>query len=529
MRTHGRTTVLLFVCFQALYALTSSGNAFRVPDEFEVYFQTEHLVDAGDLSVPQTLIIRQPRIVNGRVVGSEPIFYGKFGVDHRPYAPYGPFVAFLAIPHHLVARAVAALAGVKRAPLPGGIPWVFLVGGLTTLFTATGAALAVAGFHRAALGLGAPPRTALALSLLLGGATVIWVYGVSFYCEGWQAAMMIWAAALLIEARGGARSATAYVAIAAGLLTLVGLTKVTGMVFTPAFVLAALADRTVQPRTRLQVAATLSAGIALAVVLHLIWNAYRFGTPLDFGYDASETVPHMPPQLFRIADIPRGLVMNLITPGKGLLIWAPPLWLAAASARAFARRQPAAAFGVAVTGAIGLIFFAAYLFPEAGYSHGPRTLVPIVPLLLLPAIARPIEERSRAAVYACAALGFSIALAATSVSFLEDQGLGEDLGAGARLAYYERIDPPPGRAWNRYRLTYVPFLRTLRSGTWPSGDAVGHGLDWFPHHLARARRELPGGSAIPGWLIWAIPAFWLAVLGAGAAGLWGQISIFSDR
>src|SRR5436305_14921610 len=120
MRTHGRTTVLLFVCFQALYALTSSGNAFRVPDEFEVYFQTEHLVDAGDLSVPQTLLIRQPRIVNGRVVGSEPIFYGKFGVDHRPYAPYGPFVAFLAIPHHLLARLVAAIAGVTRAPLPGG-------------------------------------------------------------------------------------------------------------------------------------------------------------------------------------------------------------------------------------------------------------------------------------------------------------------------------------------------------------------------------------------------------------------------
>src|SRR6478672_9769109 len=141
MRTHGRTTVLLFVCFQALYALTSSGNAFRVPDEFEVYFQTEHLVDAGDLSVPQTLIIRQPRIVNGRVVGSEPIFYGKFGVDHRPYAPYGPFVAFLAIPHHLAARAVARIAGIPRLPLPQGIPWVFVVGGLTTLFTATGAAL----------------------------------------------------------------------------------------------------------------------------------------------------------------------------------------------------------------------------------------------------------------------------------------------------------------------------------------------------------------------------------------------------
>jgi hypothetical protein len=342
---------------------------------------------------------------------------------------------------------------------------------------------------------------------------------VSFYCEGWQAAMLVWAAVLLLEARAGAPRPDVRVAGAALLLTLVGLTKVTGMIFTPAFVLAVLADRTVAPKYRLQTAVALAAGIALAVALHLTWNAYRFGLPFDFGYDASETVPHMPPVLFRLADVPRGLVMSLITPGKGLLVWAPPLLLALASARAFWRREPAVALGVALAGATGLIFFAAYLFPEAGYSHGPRTLVPIVPLLLLPAIAIPIEQRSHAAIVACAAVGFTIALLATSVSFLEDQGIGEDLGAGAALAYYERIDPPPGRAWNRYRLAYIPFVRTLSSGQWPAGDAVGHGLDYLPHHLARARRELPGGAAIPFWLVWAMPAFWLAVLAAAAAAL----------
>ena len=519
MPPHRRTTVLLFVFFQALYALTSSGNAFRVPDEFEVYFQTEHLVDTGDLSVPQTLAIKQPTVVNGRVVGSAPIFYGKFGIDHRPYAPYGPFVAVLAVPHHLVARAVAWLAGVPRLPLPDGIPWVFLVGGLTTLFTATGAALAVAGFHRAAIALETPPRTALVFSLLLGGATVLWVYGVSFYCEGWQAAMIIWAAALLVEARADSSHADIRVAAAALLLTLAGLTKVTGLIFTPAFVLAALAEPRAPSRDRWRVAVALAAGIGLAVVLHLTWNAYRFGQPFDFGYDASETVPQMPPHLFRLADVPRGLVMSLITPGKGLLVWAPVLLLAAASAREFWRREPAVALGVGLTLTVGLLFFAAYLFPEAGYSHGPRTLVPIVPLLLLPALARRIEQRSRAALVLCAAVGCTVALLATSVSFLEDQGIGEDLGAGAALAYYERIVPPPGRAWNRYRLKYVPFVRTLSSGLWPAGDAVGHGLDWFPHHLSRARSEIPGGQAIPFWLVWVMPAFWLTLLAAAAAAL----------
>jgi hypothetical protein len=89
MRSHGRTTFLLFVFFQALYALTSSGNTFRVPDEFEVYFQVEHLVDAGDLSVPQTLTIRSG--------SGESIFFGKVGIDRKPYAPYGPLAAVLAL------------------------------------------------------------------------------------------------------------------------------------------------------------------------------------------------------------------------------------------------------------------------------------------------------------------------------------------------------------------------------------------------------------------------------------------------
>src|SRR5260370_24828270 len=100
MTDQRRVTVWVFLFFQALYALTSSGNAFRVPDEFEVYFQTEHLVDAGNIAVPQALAIRQPVIVNGQVIGTQPIFFGKIGTDGQPYAPYGPLAAYLAVPHH---------------------------------------------------------------------------------------------------------------------------------------------------------------------------------------------------------------------------------------------------------------------------------------------------------------------------------------------------------------------------------------------------------------------------------------------
>src|SRR5262245_17906374 len=235
-------TLLLFLLFQSLYGLTSSGNVFRAPDEFETYFQTEHLVDSGDLSVPQTLAIKQRRIQGGRVVGEEPVFFGTFGVDGKPYAPYGPLMAVLAVPHHLAGRLVASVAGVGRRPLPGGIAWLMVVGGITMLATATAAALAVAGFHRAAIAAGAGDRNALVLALLLGGATVLWTYGTNFFSEAFQAAAFAWAAALLLERDSGKNA----VAAASLLLAIAGLTKVTGLVFAPAFVVAVLAERRVE-------------------------------------------------------------------------------------------------------------------------------------------------------------------------------------------------------------------------------------------------------------------------------------------
>ena len=102
---------------------------------------------------------------------------------------------------------------------------------------------------------------------------------------------------------------------------------------------------------------------------------------------------------------------------------------------------------------------------------------------------------------------------------LEDQGLG-DLGPGARTVYYERITPPPGRAWNRYRLDYLPFVSAaMRSPGWLHAPRLGEGPDFFSLHLLQARRQLPNGQAIPRWLIWALPAFWLAVLATTAAAM----------
>ena len=501
--TGRRPGLRLFCGFFALYALTSSGNPFRVPDEFEVYFQAANLVDAGNLSVPQTLAITQE---------GQPIFFGKFGADGKPYAPYGPGVAFLVVPFHLAGRAVARLAGVPRLPLPSGIAWEVLVGGLTTLATAFAAALAVAGFHRACLALGAARHRAVQLSVVLGGATLLWAYGTTLYSEAWLAAAFAWAAALLLDARSRDRGTGVRVASAALLLAVAILTKPTAVVIAPAFVIAALADSVAGGRTRLRVAIVLAAGCALGVAGHLGWNLYRFGQPLDFGYNLAAMIPEPPARSFTVEEVPRGLFVLLLTPGKSLFVWAPAALLGLLALPVCWRRERALAAGLAVALPSALVFYASYLFPEGGYAHGPRHLVPLVPLLLLP-LAVPAVPWRRRELLACAAIGCGMAVMASAVSFFEDQSAP---GASAQIMtgpYYERVEPPPGRPSNRYRIDYIPFKFALTSGHWSSPDRPsGNGPDLFALHLGRARATLPGGASIPPWMPWAVSLPWIILL-----------------
>jgi hypothetical protein len=500
------TAALLFFMFQCLYALTTSGNAFRIPDEFEVYFQVEHLVDSGDLSVPQTLAIRQPVVVDGRVVGAQSIFFGKVGIDGKPYAPYGPLVAILALPHHLAGRALAWFVDVPRLPQGQGGAWTTLVGGVTTLSSATGAALAVAGFYRAAVALATPASVALVFSLLLGGATVLWPYGTTLYSEAWQAAAFVWCAAFLLEARSGKAPVRSRVVAAAVCLTMAGLVKVTALVFAPAFIVAVLCERSVPARARREVAMALALGIMSAAAVHILWNQYRFAQPFDFGYDWSETIPLLPPRAFVIDDIPRGLVVLLLSPGKSVFLWAPVLVLAAARMPRFWLRERSVAIGVAAAFVTGLLFFSSYLFPEGGYGHGPRNLVPLVPLLLLPALGVNARARSYA-LAACGIAGLAVAIPAISVSFLQDQAMAAP-SASSRPGYYEQIEPAPGRAANRYHLGYVPFVAAVGSPGWATPQVVGLGPDFFPRHLNQARRTLRDGQAIPEWLAWSWVIAW---------------------
>jgi hypothetical protein len=501
------TRIALFVLFQALYTLTSSGNVFRVPDEFEVYFQAEHLIDAGDLSVPQAAAMKRPIVVKGKMVGEESFFFGRVGLDGKPYAPYGPLVALLAVPHHLAGRSLAAMIGIPRASRAEGSAWAFLVGGITMLASATAAAFAVVGFHRASIALGTSARTALLLSMLLGGATVLWPYGTSLFSAAFVAASLIWSAAFLIEARTAIRP-TPRIAVAAALIATAGLTNVTSLVFAPAFVAAIFAERSIAAGRRWQIASIVAGAILLAAALQLGWNAYRFGSPIEFGYDWTRRIRVLPPRLFAIDEMPRGVAVMLFSPGKSLFVWAPMLLLSLLNAGATWRRDRALAIGLLTAVGSGLLVFGAYLSPEGGFAHGPRHLVPIVPLLALAAAGPASRAHAKPLLYACAVAGVLMALPATAVSSLEDQALRFNRAGDPVPGYYEVIDAAPGRSRIRYRFAHIPFLTATGTEGWFSSPLIGQGPDYFFIHLQQGREDLRDGQAIPEPLQWIWALVW---------------------
>lgn len=509
IRRPPRTALLLFLVFQGLYTLTASGRVTRVADELEVYCQAESLWDHGTQAVDQV---------------PPATFFGTRGRGGHQYAPYGPATALLVLPHHALGRAVAAAAGVERDP--GGlerlVPWRELVAAITSLATATWAALAVVGLFRAARALGADERRAALVAALLGGATFLWPYGTTFYAEPITAALLVWFVALQLEGRPF---------LAAGALGVALLIKATNLVLAPALALLpaqrALGGGGGVDRERalraLRAAAPVLAATALAALVHAEWNAWRFGDPLQFGYDWREQLrPGDVPRPFMLAELPRGLVGLLLSPGKSVFLFAPPLALALARAGALWRHDRATALATFGAGATALLFFASYFYWEGGYAFGPRHLLPVVPLLLLPLALGPWPRR--AALVVVLVVGVWVQALGATVSFLEDQAMGEDLAA---TRYYERHAPddpavPPGRPLNRYRLDYNPLVsyprilvRHLRAEDEPR---YGVGLDLLPLHLARVRAVAGAG---PGLVVagWAVAALGAALLGAGALAL----------
>ncbi|MEI7772067.1 MAG: hypothetical protein WCI67_18885, partial [Chloroflexales bacterium] len=210
----------------------------------------------------------------------------------------------------------------------------------------------------------------------------------------------------------------------------------------------------------------------------LAWyNLARFGTPLASGY-ASESGLFTTP-------LGVGLYGLLLSPGKSVLLFAPPLLLSIPGAVLLWRRGEA---GLAMLCAglflSHLLLYAMWGEWQGGGVWGPRFLLPVVAVGMLPAAAlgggaREVSRRLRLALYA---LALALALA----------GLLGNLG-GVLLSANTYLNSPGG-ADRVYSLAGSPLLAHWRIllDRWgrylapPPACALGGG--WYPSESASAER-----------------------------------------
>jgi hypothetical protein len=200
---------------------------------------------------------------------------------------------------------------------------------------------------------------------------------------------------------------------------------------------------------------------------YLLRNQIYFGNPFDFGYpDVAEGGRHL--NTFR-TPLATGLFGFLLSPGKSVFLFAPPILLAIPGVWRLWKRDAGLAVVAAGLPLIYLLFFARYTQWEGGYCVGPRYLVPALMVLCLglgPMLAEAGPRVRKLAVILFAA-GMFVQIISISTSFLEDQATG---------SYYDA-------QWN-YRMDYSSVTRQglllLHYLTTSPPAPIGLGFDrWF--------------------------------------------------
>ncbi len=245
-------------------------------------------------------------------------------------------------------------------------------------------------------------------TLVAGFATLIWPLAVSSFDQV-QHAFLVTASLLLAMLSARRRSSALAAAAGATAGLLLGYQEVF-LIFLPALALATLADPADEPaggNWRVLVF-LLAAGIGVALVLH--YNYVRFENVFDTGKHVR--LGGHPP----IRGNPMvGLWGLLLSPGKSVFLYSPPVVLSLLGLRGLWRRRPRLAQAIGLLGLGHLALFSSLSFWSGEWSWGPRYMVLILAPLALAFPFLPRHRLRRPLVAACVGAGLVVQLMAVSL------------------------------------------------------------------------------------------------------------------
>ncbi len=407
-RGEARLALALLLFLFGVYVLTASGHTYS-PDEESILYVTQAFLTRGAFDIPT----RQ----------QAPVVAGLPGLGGKLYAGTGMLTSLLAAPFYVAGDAVGqALAPNARSFLTRAV--------VASTFNALLAALCGVVLYAWSRRIGFSARAALGVTLITAFGTMFWVYTRTVYAETLLALCWLLAAygVRAFHATRGARWMSV-----AGLATgLALLAKVQGTLILPALVVYFIAlevslsqeqhpqeagVHTQVPGVHTQVHPYWSVALAFAAPLIAClgvlgyYNWIRFGTPFELGYGRVLT------------DYPllRGIYGQLLSSGKSVFFYAPPLVLTLIAFPRFLRRFSAEASLCLILIAAVIVFHARVAYWAGDGAWGPRYLVATMPFWVVPlggVLADWWRNRvQRALVLAVCGAGLLVNLLGMSINF----------------------------------------------------------------------------------------------------------------
>jgi hypothetical protein len=382
----------LFVATLLVYLFTAGSN-ITSGDAYAELNVTQSLLIHGWFDVP----VQNPHVLSAG--------WGVRGVDGHWYASHGLGQSLFFVPFFLLARAAAAVFSVSdcSASLQICRPMHLVCWSTIPVSAATVVLLCLL-----ALELGYRPRRAAALALVYAFATSAWPYA-SYGFDVTPTALLLLAsvreALLAAEVSFAARPLPAWMrwfraGVCLGLALLFRLSAAAALLPLVPFVL--YSTRGLPRRAGIRSLLSFSLPLLVSIIFVAWYDTVRFGGPLQYGQAGNAAAAMVTPIWF-------GFLGQLISPGKGILLYSPILLLAALAIPAFARKHPAAAFLALGVGLTSLLPSSPLSDWYGGDAWGPRFVMCGLPLLTLPLLEAPgLLRSSGARARAATLLGVSV-------------------------------------------------------------------------------------------------------------------------
>ncbi len=382
----------IYLCFLAVYLAFAPGHFFST-DEVAVYLTTQSMVTHHSLAI---------KPINDAVPGRHGAYYGQFGLLQSVLSI--PFYAVGATVNRFASPNIRSLlAGPNLSDWGGTVPIFFV-----SFFNAFVTPLTCVLVFLFSLRLGYRRSVALAVMVLFGFSTLTFTYAATYFQHPLETFCLLLCIYLLFIHRD--RLTLQSAALAGIPLGLAILTRLMVALTVPVLVsyvffvasrwdgrvdehasrrenvIARLISRVRQPFDGIPVEDWWSITVTRcvvgflvapvsAVILFLATNEYRYGSVRDPGVGEFS---------HGSTDIFVGLYGNLLSPGRSIFLYSPPLILALFALSRFYRRYPAETWLIM---GISTVYLGLYSIPSnwyGGWSFGPRYFLALIPLLILP-------------------------------------------------------------------------------------------------------------------------------------------------